>query len=205
MELLRSGRQASAEETRRKLLEAALHQFSARPYAEVTVSDVARTAGVAHGLVSHHFGHKQGLYLEVLRETNRRIRETYRTDPEAAVGEQVRQLYRAHLTYLAEHDELAGLLLPGTDASLQVGEEFDAVRTACAREVWLLLGLPLERPGSAMVLASFARAADELTFRWLGVCGRPEIDVIVEVLVDLLTGALHAVRTLDPGIDVPSL
>ncbi|MEU4673505.1 helix-turn-helix domain-containing protein [Amycolatopsis sp. NPDC023774] len=34
---------------RQKLLEAALAEFSRRPYAEVTVGDIARTAGVAHG------------------------------------------------------------------------------------------------------------------------------------------------------------
>ena len=41
-------RKAQAEETRRRILEAAVEAFSAQLYDEVSVGDIATSAGVAH-------------------------------------------------------------------------------------------------------------------------------------------------------------
>ncbi len=41
--------------------------FGERTYSAVSVSEIAREAGVARGLVNHYFGGKRQLYLEVVR------------------------------------------------------------------------------------------------------------------------------------------
>jgi AcrR family transcriptional regulator len=43
--------------------------FAERPYSEVSTTDIAREAGVTHGLLTYHFGSKRNLYLDVLRTT----------------------------------------------------------------------------------------------------------------------------------------
>jgi AcrR family transcriptional regulator len=43
--------------------------FAERPYAEVSTTQIAREAGVTHGLLTYHFGSKRNLYLAVLRAT----------------------------------------------------------------------------------------------------------------------------------------
>ena len=55
------------DERRRQLLVVARRLFSARSYAAVSTSDIAREAGVARGLLHHYFGTKRELYLEVVR------------------------------------------------------------------------------------------------------------------------------------------
>ncbi len=52
---------------RDQILRVAARLFGERPYSEVSISDIARTAGIARGLLHHYFGSKRDLYLEVVR------------------------------------------------------------------------------------------------------------------------------------------
>ncbi len=52
---------------RGQILQVARRLFSARNYASVSTSEIAREAGVARGLLHHYFGTKRELYLEVVR------------------------------------------------------------------------------------------------------------------------------------------
>lgn len=60
-------RRLEPDERRRQILACAIDLFGEGPYAEVSITDVARSAGVARGLVNHYFGTKKGLYVEVVR------------------------------------------------------------------------------------------------------------------------------------------
>lgn len=54
-------------ETRQALLEAALSCFSAHGFEGTSIRDIARHARRNSSLISHHFGSKEGLYVEVFR------------------------------------------------------------------------------------------------------------------------------------------
>ncbi|MEU8385207.1 helix-turn-helix domain-containing protein, partial [Streptosporangium sp. NPDC048865] len=101
-------RQLAAQETRRKLLEAALEHFSRRPYADVTVADIARSAGVAQGLLSHHFNGKENLYAEVVCVIDRRLRVAAKIGPDGPAVERLRRHLAAHLGFLAENEDSHG-------------------------------------------------------------------------------------------------
>jgi len=66
-------RKARAAETRRRLVQAAVDQFSERHYDDVAVSHIAESAGVAHGLLFHYFDSKRGIYLEAMHEAARAL------------------------------------------------------------------------------------------------------------------------------------
>ena len=55
------------ERTRRRILEAALKEFSTRGFAGARVSGIARRAKANKRLLYHYFGDKQGLFRAVLR------------------------------------------------------------------------------------------------------------------------------------------
>ncbi len=57
-----------AEETRQRLMDAALKVFSARGYSAARLSDIAAEAGVTRGAVYWHFNNKQGLLFAIFRE-----------------------------------------------------------------------------------------------------------------------------------------
>ena len=58
-----TSRTLQAAETRQRLIEAAIKQFSEHNFEDVAVTDIVKTAGVAHGLLFHYFGNKRGIYL----------------------------------------------------------------------------------------------------------------------------------------------
>src|ERR1700751_703369 len=47
---------------RERIVEAATKLFTERPFSEISADDIAREAGVAHGLTFHYFGSKAALY-----------------------------------------------------------------------------------------------------------------------------------------------
>jgi AcrR family transcriptional regulator len=55
-------RRLDAERSRRRLLDAALEEFSAKGYAGARVADIAARAGLNKQLISYYFGGKAGLY-----------------------------------------------------------------------------------------------------------------------------------------------
>lgn len=54
---------------RRQIVAVAQRLFAERPYAEVSITEIASAAGVTHGLLTYHFGSKRNLYHEVIRAT----------------------------------------------------------------------------------------------------------------------------------------
>ena len=89
-----------AERTIEALLRAAEKLFSKRPMAEVTVEEIAATAGVAVGSVYNHFGSKAGLHIALIEralDTDR-----YYMDLAYVPGRSpVEQLYAGADEYLA--------------------------------------------------------------------------------------------------------
>jgi AcrR family transcriptional regulator len=56
-----------------RLALAAVKEFGAHPFADVTVGDLATAADVTTGAIYHHFGSKLGLYAFVRRDVERRL------------------------------------------------------------------------------------------------------------------------------------
>lgn len=63
------GRRLPPDERREQIVGCAEALFAARPYADVSTTEIARQAGVARGLLNHYFGDKRTLYLEVVRRS----------------------------------------------------------------------------------------------------------------------------------------
>lgn len=56
-----------------RLALAAVTEFGARPFGEVTVTELAAAADVTTGALYHHFGSKLGLYVFVREDVERRL------------------------------------------------------------------------------------------------------------------------------------
>ena len=188
-------------ETRRKLVEAALDLFSTRAYEEVTVGEIAAAAGVAHGLLFHYFDSKRGLYLASLDEAARQLNVAHETDVSAAPGARVRELLTKHLHHLAAHRDLAlNLILRGGNDP-EASEMFEADRWKQIRWVCDVLDLDPDNAAIGTTMRAFGAAADDATLRWLQ-DGQPhQVAAMVEALVEILVGSLHAASRLDPALE----
>ena len=59
-------RQRNPQQSRERIVAAALAEFAAKGFAGARVADIARRAGLNKQLISHHFGGKSGLYRAVM-------------------------------------------------------------------------------------------------------------------------------------------
>lgn len=198
-----SRRQASAEESRRKLLAAALAHFSRQSYDEVTAADITETAGVAAGLLFHHFGNKRGIYLEALTEATRQLEASHDTDPAAAPGVQVRQLLRRHLTYMLGNPELAlNIILTRATVAHEDPDPFERNRWETISWACDVLGLDPEHPALRLMWRTFGGASDQLTVTLLGAPSPHPVDAVVEALIEILVGCLQGAVSLAPDLSV---
>ena len=64
--MTRNLHQIKSEQTRERLLDAALNLMQAKGHGQLSVHEVARAAGMTTGAVQHHFSSKAALMLEVI-------------------------------------------------------------------------------------------------------------------------------------------
>ncbi len=88
---------SKSETTVPNLLAAARTAFVAKNYAEVTMDEIARAAGVTKGALYHHFASKQALYLEMMHADLQEKRDLFRLAVERPGS------CRARLSRLTEH------------------------------------------------------------------------------------------------------
>ncbi|MDE1674305.1 TetR/AcrR family transcriptional regulator [Nocardia gipuzkoensis] len=196
-------RAAQAAETRQRLIDAAVAVFSEHSYDEVAVADIAKAAGVAHGLLFHYFGNKRGIYLAALRDASDRIVRVQGLNPELPIVQQIRAGFRAHLSYLAAHRGLAlRLVLGGRSADAEAFEAFEAGRWQTIQGWTSLLGLDPQVPALRMMMRSAAGAIDEATLYWLQ-NGEPfDIESMIDALIPMVVAGFRAAAQLDPTLDV---
>lgn len=84
----------SREETRQKLLDAALQVFARNGYERATVDEIVREAGFSKGAFYVHFETKEDLFWEMLEERITAQQEMFRqvVDPSLSVAENERRI-----------------------------------------------------------------------------------------------------------------
>jgi AcrR family transcriptional regulator len=132
---------ADAARNRRRVLDAARRLFEAHGVAGVTMSDVAREAGVAKGTIFHRFGDRQGLAQALIGDAERALQDAIlRGPPPLGPGapdrERLLAFLDALLTLGIEHRDL---LLEIDSAGPAARQRTGAYR-AWLQHVALLLG-----------------------------------------------------------------
>lgn len=75
-EMVRARSTAKAEETRRRIYEAALRSFRDKGFEQTTMRDIARAAGVALGAAYYYFASKEAIVLAFYEDMQERGHET---------------------------------------------------------------------------------------------------------------------------------
>lgn len=199
-------RRLSGDDRRRQIIGIARDLFAARPYSEVATTEIARAAGVSHGLLTYHFGSKRKLYLEVVRSMLHLPRSP---SPMAAMDPDVDGALEGMtdwwLSHVEENRELWIALLgargmgrdPDVEAMLDSYEEAsraDLVAYLAARD-------PADAPPELWtVVAAWQGLAEATAVEWLG---RERINraqaktLILHALRQLLKLQIHVRRAAD--------
>ncbi|MEV0660864.1 TetR/AcrR family transcriptional regulator [Actinomadura luteofluorescens] len=184
------GAETPRVDRRVRLVTAASQLFSERAYDEVTTTEIARRAGVAYGLIAHHFTNKRGLYLATIRAAGEALRTLQETPPEGETpAERLRDAISRHITYMDRH--AAGfltLIRGGNGSDPEVRAIIEDLRWQGALRILDALGA--EHPVHPVLRASmrgWVGYLDELIVDHI-----QHHDVPQEHLVRLATSALTA-------------
>ena len=111
--------------TRKMLLDAALNVFSHKGYAQATLEEVAREAGVTRGAIYWHFSNKFEMFYAVLKELYRKAGErvTKIIDSDQRPVSKLHQLMREFLLIISNEEEF-GIIEEVQLFKTRKGEEF---------------------------------------------------------------------------------
>lgn len=102
--------QARGVERRRAIVDAAINHFAREGYRGTGIAAIAEAAGVTTGGLLHHFGSKEGLLIEVLKERDRAVTKDLRDLGMGTVAEDFDRWVDV-ATWNEERTELAALYI----------------------------------------------------------------------------------------------
>ena len=120
------------EERRRQILQAAVRAFARRGYHACRVSDIAKEAGVAYGLVYHYYKSKETLLEAIFQETWGAMLATVQSveQLDEPAREQVRKVTEIVLRTWKRDPDLVRVLVREVTRSSQVQQETDEIDLA---------------------------------------------------------------------------
>jgi AcrR family transcriptional regulator len=181
----------AVDERRRRLLELGVQLFSRYTYAELSMSAIAREAGISKALLYHYFPTKQAYFVATLQQQAEELAKRTATDPSQRPTEQVMRALDAFLGWVEENAEGYAKLLEGAGTHAEVRELVDQVRSATADRI--LAGLsPGVQPAPALRTAVHAWLwfMDGAITDWL-----EHRDMGRDQLLGLLLGTLYGAIT----------
>ncbi|MFH8880764.1 TetR/AcrR family transcriptional regulator [Streptomyces californicus] len=200
-------RRLSVEERRAQLLLAALGLFAHRAPDEVSLDEVAVTAGVSRPLVYRYFpGGRQQLYEAALGSAADELTRCF-TEPETGPPtERVARVLDRYLRFVDEHDTGFSALLRGGSVveTSRTTTIVDGVRRAAADEILRHLGRmggTGEKPAGPrlrMMVRSWIAAVEAASLIWLDDGKQPAAADLRGWLVDHLIALLAATAATDP-------
>lgn len=187
---------------RAALVAVASQMFASRPYDEIYISDIAKEAGVAHGLLFYHFKDKRGLYLEVLRQMQAEISALHDRRP----GEDTNPLWlrgvvRRQIEYRRDHVHTSMAIMRSGGQDPEVDELIEQTRRSGVCFLRQLLGVTGEPdPLMRIAMRGSLGAVDEMTMDWLSHGLDMPLDHLVELAYATLLAILGSVCTQDPQV-----
>ena len=153
------------DERRRQLLELGTDLFARHGYEELSMSRIAREAGISKALLYHYFPSKQAYFAAALEQAAAELAEVTRPDPDRPPVEQLSASLDAYLGWVERHmgaydklirsvgavpevrdmvervrDETAALILAG----IAEGEPSPPLRAAVRGWLWFMDGVVLD-------------------------------------------------------------
>src|SRR5947207_7774960 len=125
---------AVAEDRRRQILDAAVRVFAAQGYESSRVSDVAKEAGVAYGLVYHYYGSKDAVLEAVFHEQWGRLLAAVALAEETGetAAEQLQLVVKIVLRAWRDDPDLVRLLVREVTRNPHIQDELDEIGQAFA-------------------------------------------------------------------------
>jgi AcrR family transcriptional regulator len=182
---------------RERLLQAGYAFIAERPFDSVTVDEIADAAGVAHGLLFHYFGSKQGLYLEIMRDAAEQLEKIHleQHPPGVPPEEKLAAFLHRHMDFIRRWPTAYALYSRGA-LSAEVREIWEQSKQRALRIVLRYFEI-LQPTRRQLVLArAWLAFFDELVLAWLqtSTIGK---ESVVQISVDTFRDLISRSNLLD--------
>ncbi len=189
-------------ERRDALLSAADALFRSQPYDEISMGDIARAAGVSHGLVYHYFPNKRAVRTANFEREAKRLEAALA--PNNALEPQERSWAAIDNFVRYAETNTEGLVETAradsvTDPELKALA--DRVRGSVIDGIVAELGLRTASPVLRLSLVAWFASAERAAIEWVAGVG-VERDVLVRLLVLSLRSALADALSIAPEDDL---
>jgi AcrR family transcriptional regulator len=176
------------DERREQLLRTGLELFGTRPYGDVGTAEIAREAGVSHGLLFHYFGDKRRYYLEVLRSVADELLSAQSAEAEASPWERLQVKLAAQVDF-ADRYTIAykALVSGGNGADEEIADLAEDARWRSIRLIADALAIDEPAPRLRIALRGWQGFTEGAITEWL-----KRRDLPREELVQLLAHELVA-------------
>ncbi|WP_461056338.1 TetR/AcrR family transcriptional regulator [Streptomyces pseudoechinosporeus] len=178
--------------------------FADTSYDTLSMDDIAKHAHVAKGLIYYYFKSKRGYYLAIIEDSVADLISRAAGGLELPPYERVHRTIDGYLRY-AEHHQAAyrAIITGGVGFDAEVLAIRDGVREAILETIAEgAYGRRKVAPLPRMALLGWLCSVEGTTLDWIDRQALPR-DVMRELLVKMLGGALRAIEDLDPSYPAP--
>jgi AcrR family transcriptional regulator len=190
-------RDAKGNVARERLLQAGYAFIAERPFDSVTVDEIADAAGVAHGLLFHYFGSKQGLYLEIMRDAAEQLEKIHLEQHPLGVPpeEMLAAFLHRHMDFIRRWPTAYALYSRGA-LSAEVREIWEQSKQRALRIVLRYFEIPQPTRRQLALARAWLAFFDELVLAWLqtSTIGK---ESVVQISVDTFRDLISRSNLLD--------
>ncbi|MFH9675491.1 TetR/AcrR family transcriptional regulator [Streptomyces sp. NPDC017405] len=194
-------RRLSVEERRSQLLDAALSLFAHRAPEDVSLDDVAETAGVSRPLVYRYFpGGKQQLYEAALGSAAEELRQCFDEPHEGPLLPRLSRALDRYLAFVDGHGAGFSALLQGGSVveTSRTTALVDGVRRSAAEHIYRHLGVTGPGPRLRMTVRMWITAVEAASLIWLDEEKQPPAGELRDWLVEQFVAVLTVTAGRDP-------
>ncbi|NSC20516.1 TetR/AcrR family transcriptional regulator [Streptomyces albus subsp. chlorinus] len=190
---------------RAELLAIGRKLFADTSYDALSMDDIARSAGVAKGLIYYYFTNKRGYYLAIIEDAVAELVVRATSGRDLPRLERVHRTIEGYLRY-AQHHQAAfrTIVSGGVGHDEQVLAIHDRVRdqllTAIAEGAWGRTDVPAL---ARTALVGWLSSVEGVTLDWLSRPGELSREEVRELLTRTLRGTLQVIEGFDPALPAP--
>src|SRR4051794_26811210 len=184
-------RRLGVDERRRRLLGLGAELFTHHAYDELSMSRIAREAGISKALLYHYFPSKEAFFRATLGQAAEELQSLTQTDPDKPPLEQLDGALGRYLSWIEEHETAYRKLLQSVGGVPEVRELVEGVRSATADRI--VAGIPnaSDTPRARAAVIGWLWLVDGATLEWLDARAFSR-DELRGLLLGALGGALLA-------------
>jgi len=186
-------RRMGVEERRQQLIGVALELFAKRSPDEVSIDEIAATAGISRPLVYHYFPGKLSLYEAALKRASEDLASRFVESHDGPLGSRLLRVMRRYFDFVDEHGPGFSALMRGGPAvgSSTTNALIDSVRQAAYEQILSHLGITDPPARLELVVRSWISLAESTALIWLDGRRIPRQELEVQLVHDF--AALTAV------------